>query len=79
MKIYVLKILDSLSLISSYLLCLSFIFILQYFTIGLLPLINNIIIFNSFYLKDIIFLIISVYISTKYFKFNTPYRNHLSN
>ena len=75
-KMVVYKILDLISTIACFSLAFSIIFILQYWTIGLIPPLNKTIVINQFYLKEILFIFTSIYIVSKYVEVSTPYRKH---
>lgn len=78
MKISLYRLFDLISLSSSFLLTYTAIFIIQYYTIGLIPLLSKSVILDKFYLRDIIFMLSSAFITFKFVKFNTPYREYLS-
>ncbi len=73
----VFKILNFLSLASFFIFIFSFLFIVQYFTIGLIPPLRNIVILNKFYLKEVVFIITSIYITINHFNIKSPYTDYL--
>ena len=75
-KMVAYKILDLISTMACFSLAFSIIFILQYWTIGLIPPLNKAIVINQFYLKEILFIFTSIYIVSKYVEVSTPYRKH---
>lgn len=77
-KKFTYKILDLISTIACFSLAFSSIFLIQYWTIGLIPPLNEVVLFNKFYLKELLFVFTSIYIVSKYVGVSTPYRKYLS-
>lgn len=71
------KFLDTLSYFSCFLIVFSLLFILQKYSIGLIPGITEITIFGKLYLYELVFSVNSLIIILKYFKFSSPYQNYL--
>ncbi|MFI5359606.1 MAG: hypothetical protein GX336_01135 [Halanaerobiaceae bacterium] len=55
----------------------SILFLLQKYTIGLIPVFRDLTIFNKLYLHEIIFIITSLIITVRYFKASSPYEKKL--
>lgn len=77
MRVFI-NLLNILSKLGSILVVFSMLFILQYISIGQIPIINNIVIFNKFYLCDILFVIFSLILTLKYTTVHSPYESFLS-
>lgn len=68
------KILDRIAICNMYILLFSLLFILQKYTLGLIPHLKEIILFNRFYFYEIFFAINSVLIIKLFFKIEAPNR-----
>ncbi len=78
MRLFAYRILDFISTIACFMVAFSLLFIVQYWTIGLIPPLNKIIIFNKIYLKEVLFTITSLFVVINFVKVQTPYRKYLS-
>lgn len=77
MKKYIFILLHMLSTIINFTIAFCILFIIQKYTIGFIPLLRGIIIFNKIYLYEILFSIVSIIIIKKYIKIETPYKRYL--
>ncbi|EHN14450.1 hypothetical protein IYC_14033 [Clostridium sporogenes PA 3679] len=77
MKTLFIKLLNFISISSSYLVVFCILFLFQKYTIGRIPLLKTFIIFNKFYLYEILFFISSIYIIIKYINVYSPYKKYL--
>lgn len=66
------KLLDRIRVINMYILIFSSLFILQKYTIGLIPRMKEIILFNEFYLYEIIFAINAAIFIKLFIKIGIP-------
>ena len=68
-----------LSKTAVYTLIFSILFLLQKFTLGYIPVFREIVLFNYFYLHEIVFISTSLFVTIKYFDVSSPYEKHLNN
>lgn len=78
MKMLFIKLLNFISISSSYLVAFCLLFLFQKYTIGRIPLLRTFTIFNKFYLYEILFFTSSVYIIIKYIDVYSPYEKYLN-
>lgn len=71
------KILHTLSKLSCYTVAFCLVFLAQNYTLGLIPFIKHLVL-GRFYLKDILFIFISLFIVIKYVNVSTPYAKYLN-
>jgi len=71
------SLLHIISKYSIYICIFSVLFILQKYTIGLIPVFRDLTVFNKLYLHEIIFIITSFIATVKYFKASSPYAKKL--
>jgi hypothetical protein len=69
------KIIDRIKIINMYILIFSLLFILQKYTIGLIPQFKSITFFGKFYLYEIIFALNTVFIIKFFVKVDLPKKN----
>jgi hypothetical protein len=67
--------LEKVRKINSFLLVLSLIYIIQNYTIGQIPIIKDIVVFEIFNLKELLFIVSSCYITINHFKFKNVIDN----
>lgn len=78
MKKLIIRLLNLISITSSYIVAFCLIYLLQKYTIGMIPLIKNTILFNKFYLYEILFTITTIIIIIKYITVYSPYKKYMN-
>lgn len=68
------KILDIVSIIGSFLIVFSLLFLIQELTFGQINSFRNVIVFNFLHLKDLVFTATSLLFIAKFIRFYTPDR-----
>jgi hypothetical protein len=71
------RIFHYISCLASWVLIFAILFLLQEYTIGLIPGFNQIVVLNTFYLHELLFLITSIFIIIKFVKVNSPWSKYL--
>ncbi len=74
----VLRLLDFVSKLGSYILIFSLLFLIQKYTLGYLFNLREIVLFNIVYLYEILFSVTSILFIKKFVKVSSPYEKYLS-
>lgn len=72
--LYLRKILHIISAVSSYVSIFMILFLVQKYTIGLIPGVKNVIVFHKFYLYEIVFSLVAIWFIKRYITIYTPYK-----